>query len=334
MSKSIIPILALFLAVASCGSSSKKNDATDAQSAAQPRQVTVPVFDADSAYSYVAAQTEFGPRVPGTEAHARCADYLVAKFKEFGAEVVTQDMELVRYDGVGIRGRNIIASYGGENRKRVMLCAHWDSRPWADNDADAANHHKHIDGANDGASGVGVLLEIARHLSQQSPAIGIDIVLFDAEDSGTPRFDNAAYDEESWCLGSQYWARAPHKSGYSARYAILLDMVGARDAVFYREGFSENYAHTVVDKIWKKAADLGYAALFVDEPCGYLTDDHVPVNQIARIPCVDIIHYDPNNEESGFGDFWHTVDDNIAIIDKSTLAKVGTVVLNVIYSEK
>lgn len=324
----IFPILFAMMCSVSCGNTKKEAKSEDKVET----KVNVPAFNADSAYSYVERQVAFGPRVPNSKGHKECGDYLVAKLKSFGAQVTTQEFEVNRYDGQLMKARNIIASFDSDNTKRVMLCAHWDTRPWADNDPDKANYHTAIDGANDGASGVGVLLEIARLISQDKPEVGIDIILFDAEDSGTPRFYEGQYDDRTWCLGSQYWALNPHKSSYNARYAILLDMVGAADAAFYREGFSDDYASTVVDKIWKKAAELGYGNIFVNSSAGYITDDHVPVNEIARIPCVDIIHNNPTAE--GFGDFWHTVNDNMQGIDRGMLHNVGTVVMNVIYSEK
>lgn len=322
----IYSLLVLVVCGMSCGNSQKQEKNTETQQSA-----TVPVFNGDSAYAFVSEQVGFGPRVPGTDGHKACYEYLYGKFKSYGAEVSVQNFQVNRYDGVLMDAKNIIASFDPENVKRVMLCAHWDTRPWADND-DEENHYKAIDGANDGASGVGVLMEIARLVSVTKPEVGVDIILFDAEDSGTPRFYKGEYDEQSWCLGSQYWAYNPHKTGYNARYGILLDMVGAKDAVFCKEGFSSDYAGSIVNKIWKKAAELGYAHIFSDQCCGYITDDHVPVNEIARIPCVDIIHNDPGT--GGFGDFWHTVNDNMDGIDKDMLFKVGTVVLNVIYSEK
>lgn len=325
----MMPLLLAAVVALSCGNSkSKQSDAAESI----PAQVIVPAFDADSAYSYVKSQVDFGPRVPGSSAHKACADWLIGKLSSCGAQMHVQRAQLQRYDGEMIDAVNIIASFDPDNMKRVMLCAHWDSRPWADHDDDAANHRKPILGANDGASGVGVLLEIARLITLNKPEIGVDIILFDAEDSGTPSFDSENYDDASWCLGSQYWAHNPHKQGYTARYGVLLDMVGAKDAVFYREGFSSDYASAVLDKVWGKAAELGYSHLFVNDYSSYINDDHVPVNQIARIPCIDIIHNNPTT--TGFGEFWHTVNDDMSVIDKEMLSVVGTVVLNVIYSEK
>ena len=319
----------LTLGLSACGGS-KKAQTSEAETAVQ-----VPAFNADSAYLYVKQQTDFGPRTPGSRAHDLCGDYLAARLEAFGAKVYNQRADLTAYDGRTLKARNIIGAYKPESKRRVMLCAHWDSRPWADNDPDKSKHHTPILGANDGASGVGVLLEIARQLQQQAPAIGIDIIFFDMEDSGTPQFaETLADDSHTWCLGSQYWSRTPHVEGYNARYGILLDMVGARGSTFLKEGVSMQYAPQIVKKVWKTARKLGFEAYFVDENGGYVNDDHGPVNEIARIPCIDIINCDLNAELSSFGNFWHTEDDNMDIIDRATLQAVGQTVLHVIYNEK
>lgn len=325
--------LSLLLVVAACSNKNTVKGKTGNVSAVETT-VAVPKFNADSAYRYVEAQTMFGPRVPGTDGHKACGDYLAAKLKEFGASVTEQTFEAYRYDGVKMNGRNIIGSYDPDNRKRILLCAHWDTRPWADRDADEKNYHTPISGANDGASGVGVLLEIARLLSKEKPQVGIDIIFFDAEDSGTPDFDLQNYDENSWCLGSQYWAANKHVDGYNARYGILLDMVGAACATFYKEGFSMEYASAIVNKVWKKAMELGHSSAFLAERGTYLTDDHLPVNRTANIPCINIVHTNSVNSGGSFGEFWHTVNDNMAVIDKNMLGIVGETVTHVIFSEK
>ena len=296
--------------------------------------VKVPEFDADSAYQYIKSQVDFGPRVPNTKEHVACGEYLANELARHGAQVVNQFADLTAYDGTILKARNIIGSYNPESKKRVLLFAHWDTRPWADNDDKTANHHTPILGANDGASGVGVLLEIARLINEQEPAIGIDLIFFDAEDYGTPQFHKGRHEEDTWCLGSQYWARFPHVAGYNARFGILLDMVGGKGATFYREGFSNQYAKSVVKKVWNKANELGFGNYFINEDGGLVTDDHLYVNRIARIPSIDIIPNDESNEKSSFGSFWHTIDDNMDIIDKSTLKAVGQTVLAVIYNEQ
>lgn len=317
------------LLLVSCGGGAAKKT-TIKESVESP--VTVPQFNADSAYSFVNAQVAFGPRVPNSAEHRACADWLEAKLRSYGAEVVAQNIELTAYTGERLNARNIIAQFQPQKRKRVLLCAHWDSRPWADADPDPANHRKPILGANDGASGVGVLIEIARLLSQHPTEVGIDIVLFDAEDYGTHASEEATVDN-SWALGSQYWARLPHKQPYNARYGILLDIVGAPGSRFYREGISEQYASSIVDKVWNRAASLGYADTFINSKGGYVTDDHLYINHYMHIPCIDIINHDANSE-SGFGPYWHTMKDDMDWISAETLKIVGETVLAVIYNEK
>ena len=318
--------LSMAVVTFSCCTQKKAVTITDAETT----PVVVPAFDADSAYAKVAAQVAFGPRVPGTDAHRACGEWLTNELQRQGAVVTVQEANLKAYNGDVLPSRNIIGSYNTDMRKRVLLCAHWDSRPWADSDPDVSLHHTPILGANDGASGVGVLLEIARLLHQQAPTIGIDIIFFDSEDYGQHE-DDADYQENTWCLGSQYWARKAQREGYSARYGILLDMVGAPDARFHKEGLSQHYASTIVDKVWRTAHMLGFGEYFPMTDGSYVTDDHLPLNQTAKIPCIDIVPYD---DEYGFGQYWHTVNDNLDWISPTTLRAVGQTVLHVIYNEK
>jgi len=300
--------------------------------------VVVPEFNADSAYQYIQEQVDFGPRVPNTPAHVAAGEYLAQKLDEFGARVTNQYVDLTAYNGTILKARNIIGSYNPENKKRILLFAHWDSRPWADNDPDPKNRQTPVIGANDGASGVGVLLEIARQINKEAPRLGIDIAFFDAEDYGAHQDITSI--SESWALGSQYWARYPHVADYNARFGILLDIVGGKQSTFYREGYSERYAPNINKKVWKAAKELGYSAYFIDERTGGVTDDHLPVNEIARIPSIDIIatFVDPDHplysDNTSFGNFWHTVHDDMSVIDKGTLKAVGQTVLKVIYNEK
>lgn len=318
------------IALAACGSSNKKQ--AESTETAEQVTVNVPTFDADSAYHYTERQTLFGPRVPNSAAHRACGEYLAKQLEQFGAKVYNQHAELMAYDGTILKARNIIGAYNPEEKKRVLLCAHWDSRPYADA-GEEKNFRTPIDGANDGASGVGVLLEIARQMQRQKPTIGIDIVLFDAEDYGTPEFYEGRREENTWCLGSQYWGRIPHVSNYTARFGILLDMVGGKNAAFYYEGFSKRTAHNPMKKIWDTAHRLGFNKFFIKENGGEVTDDHVYVNMLRQIPCVDIIDFDPNTD-TGFNHTWHTVNDNMEHIDRATLQAVGQTVMTVIYNER
>lgn len=293
---------------------------------------SVPTFCADSAMHTLKAQCAFGPRIMNSEAHDKCGEYIAQKFRDYGAEVTLQQADARGWDGTVYHMTNIIASVNPKAASRILICAHWDSRPWADNDPDEKNHKTPILGANDGASGVSVMLELARQLQLKQPAIGVDFICFDAEDCGVPTWANQD-DDNSWCLGSQYWSANPHKANYKPRYGVLLDMVGGQGATFYQEGFSKRYAQNIVNKVWQAARDAGYAGYFPMEDGGYVTDDHVPMNEVARIPTVDIIPYYPNGNSS-FGPTWHTVNDTPENIDAATLNAVGQTMMQLIYQEK
>ena len=293
--------------------------------------IEAPCFDADSAYTYVKMQTDFGARVPNSDAHRQCAAYLVLKMLQFCDTVIVQKFTAVTYDGKHLQCQNIIASFSPKQKNRILLGAHWDSRHIADHDPNSENRHLPIDGADDGASGVGVLMEVARQLHNKKSNIGVDIIFFDAEDYGTPQSENLPGDW--WCLGAQYWAKHKHQPDYKAQYGILLDMVGAANATFYHEGYSSHYAQLFVSKIWGKAYQLGYGNYFINNQAHYITDDHYYINSIAKIPMVDIIHQDKSSN-TGFSPHWHTLQDNIYVIDKQTLEVVGKTVLATLYEEK
>ncbi|PWK23020.1 peptidase M28-like protein [Arcicella aurantiaca] len=291
-----------------------------------------PDFKADSAFAYVKAQVDFGPRVPNTKAHKACGDYLVAKLKQFGCEVISQDFVATKYDGTKMNARNIIGSINPSAPKRILLTAHWDSRSVADKDTKDKNSP--IDGANDGGSGVGVLLELARTIQQatQKPNVGVDIIFFDVEDHGEPEDYKGEHKPESWGLGSQYWAAHKHKENYTAYYGILLDMVGGKGAVFPHEGTSMQYAPMIVRNIWDIASRLGYSTTFIDADGGGLTDDHTAVNDVGKIQMIDIVELHPNSPET-FWKYHHTHGDNLSNIDKNTLKAVGQTVLSTLYQE-
>lgn len=327
MFKKITIISLVVLTIFSCDN--KQNSKPAAQPAPQVKQVVIPDFNADSAYNYVAKQLEFGPRVPGSEAHKQCAEWFIDFFNDKADTVYVQDFRTRLYNGNGIDGKNIIAAFNPEAKKRILLAAHWDSRPFADHDPDEKNWNTPIDGANDGASGVGVLMEIARLMKETPTNVGVDIILFDLEDYGAPYYLNLMTNDD-WALGSQYWSKNPHIYNYRAYFGILLDMVGAPNAKFPKEYYSQQFAPALSNDVWRIAREIGYSDYFTNELGHPINDDHIYVNVHARIPMIDIIHLE-NNSESSFYPYWHTVKDNIEQIDPKTLGMVGDVVVNVIY---
>lgn len=324
--KKIISLLCLAGIMTACGTTKKQVD--------QEKETAVSIqFNADSAYQFCAAQCQFGPRTMNSEAHEQCVQWIQQKFEQYGYQIELQKADLRGYDGTTLKSTNIIAKSPTEKAERVLICAHWDSRPWADNDPNPDNWHTPVMAANDGASGVAVMLELAR-LIQQNDSLGIavDFICFDAEDWGIPQWDETGDGTDSWALGAQYWAEN-HNDKSRYQYAILLDMVGGQGAKFYQEGFSMMRASQVVEKVWRAAQAAGYGSFFPMKEGGYVTDDHVPVNDVAHIPCIDIINHYPDCPQSSFGPTWHTVNDDMQHIDRNTLQAVGQTLLQVIYSE-
>ncbi len=326
-------VLLTFIAFVSMGSgcNTTPSDKQSSNRVDKP-QLETPNFDADSAYWYIEKQVAFGPRVPNTPEHAKCANWLTSSMKRMGAEVFVQEAQVTAFDNSQLNIKNIIARFQPEKNNRVLLFAHWDTRPFSDHDPDPAKRNQPIDGANDGASGVGVLMEIGRQLGQHPTHPGIDIIFFDAEDYGQPDHLTLPYKPDTWCLGSQYWGKNPHQKNYYARFGILLDMVGAPNATFYQEQGSVDMAPRLVDHVWNVAAETGYSQYFIFRPGGRITDDHVYVNKYTKIPCINIIQFDPTSDSS-FGSFWHTQNDTMDNIDQNTLKAVGQTILEVIYRE-
>lgn len=290
----------------------------------------VPIFNKDSAYNYVAKQVSFGPRVPNTQAHKDCANWLVSEFKNMGLTVIEQDFVAKSYTGENLQSKNIIASINPQATNRILLCAHWDSRHIADHDDDPNRRNEAILGADDGGSGVGVLLEVGRTIAKDSLSLGVDLILFDSEDNGAP--SGVAGGADSWCLGSQYWGKNPHVAGYKARFGILLDMVGEKSPRFPMEGTSMQYAPNLTRKVWDLAHDMGMAMYFDKTAAQSITDDHLYVNQLTGIPTIDIINLE-GSKNGVFGPHWHTHGDTMDVISKNTLAAVGQLMLKVIYLE-
>lgn len=325
MKQCYLLLFSLLLLVA-CGETATKTKPVVDETVEKP-SVKIPAFNGDSAYIYVKNQVDFGPRVPGTKEHKACKEWLISKFESFGADVIAQDFTAKIYTGDKLASTNIIAQFNPKHKKRVILSAHWDSRMMAEMDKDAKKRDTPILGADDGASGVGVLVEMARIIKENPIDLGIDIILFDAEDQGE-RGPNSP--KENWCLGAQYWSKNFHKDNYKAKYGILLDMVGTKNPRFGKDGTSKQFASKIQDKVWKLARQMGYSNMFVNENTGAITDDHYFVNVIAGIPMIDIINQ-PLNSQTGFGPHWHTHNDDMQVINKNTLRSVGQVVAAAVY---
>ncbi len=305
----------------SCGEDSKEQTTTTQKP--QPAFAKAPVFNEDSAFIFIEQQLAFGPRVPNSKAQEKCAQWLKGKLESYGGVVQLQSFTARRHDGQSLKGYNVIASWAPEVKQRILLSAHWDSRHIADETEDS---RQAVPAANDGASGVAVLLEMARNFQANKPALGVDIIFWDAEDQGQEQ------DEESWCLGSKYWATNPHVAGYNATMGINLDMVGGVNTWFPQEQSSVYFAGAIVNKVWETAHALGYGEFFPFHNQGAVLDDHLYVNRIAGIPMIDIIARDLNGK--GFFEHWHTEVDDIQHISKPVLKAVGQTVTQVVYDAK
>lgn len=328
MKKTILLTLAALM-VAACHHSTD-NKSTDNQPAAiDYTKVATPDFNADSAYRFAAEQLAFGFRHPGTKGHEQCARYLATTMGRWCDTVIVQPFTTTLWDGQKVEGKNIIASLNPERDRRILLAAHWDSRQWADHDLDTNNWHRPLPGANDGASGIAVLMEMARTMSAMRPDVGVDFVMFDVEDQGIAEWAGR-YEDNTWCKGSQHWAKNPHRMFYQAEYGILYDMVGTDQPRFTKEEISMNFAQGLMNRLWNCAAGLGYGGIFVDELSGAILDDHLYVNQILRIPTIDIVQNSPN---CSFYPHWHTTGDNLDAINKETIRTVATVSMKVIYND-
>lgn len=314
---------ALLVLLVACTSEPNNTTETPKTTSVEKKNVTVPRFNRDSAYTFVEKQVSFGPRAPKTQAHTDCKNWMVGKLEAFGADVIVQEFPATLANGTELTGYNVIGQYNIDHPRRILLAAHWDTRAVADQDSERTNEP--ILGADDGGSGVGVLLEIARIIQENPIDLGIDIVFFDLEDQGKDG-------EYTWCLGSQHWAKNLHRPNYKPEYGILLDMVGSENARFPKEGYSVANANRILNKVWPLAQRMGYGNFFVDNRVHPVTDDHKMVMEFAKIPMIDIINL-PADTETRFGHYWHTHDDNMSVIDKKTLRAVGQVVTAVIYQE-
>ncbi|MFU8812700.1 MAG: M28 family peptidase [Balneolaceae bacterium] len=317
------PLLAVFcllLAAAACSRPSGAN----LQFEEQGRDV--PEFDGEQAYHWVEQQLAFGPRVPGTPEHVSTMEFLRDRLRDQAGRqaVFVQRFEQEVY-GEQLTMFNVLASFGLQHTDRIVLAAHWDTRPRAERDPERPQDP--LMGADDGGSGVAVLLELARIFAENPPPIGVDLILFDGEDYGEES------DLDHYFLGARHWGANPPVPGYSPRFGILLDMVGGRDAIFSKEGYSMQFAPNLVNEIWEIAAEKGHGNLFQDRRGGLVADDHMIVQRTTGIPMINIIHHTRRPDGSvEFAPWWHTHDDDIDIIDAATLQAVGDVLLELIYN--
>jgi Iap family predicted aminopeptidase len=313
----LVTIVLLF-SLAACGTR-QQEDSPQHVERVQP--VFVPQFDPTQAFRYLTTQTDFGPRNPGSAGHAACLRFMHKELHRFADAVSLQPFTASDYRGNSYRMTNVIASFNPAATDRILLSAHWDTRPWADDDPNPANRNTPILGANDGASGIAVLLEIARLLKQYPPPIGVDMVFFDGEDLGTQG------DNTHWALGSKYFARNMPE-GFRPRFGINIDMIGDANLEIPREPYSEQYAPHVVKLVFTIARQLNIPQ-FVDRPGRPVYDDHIPLNE-AGIPTANLIDFDYPDASNRY---WHTMEDTPDKCSPESLEAVGRVLLHIIYSK-
>ncbi len=290
-------------------------------------QVKVPKFNSALAFEHVEKQLSFGTRVPGSPTHKATREWMVETMKSYGWSVEEEHFTATVYTGKELPGTNIIAKYNPSAATRILLAAHYDTRHIAEKEKeDPSRKEDPIMGADDGASGVGVLMSLAKTIGESPLEIGVDIVFFDLEDYGDPDPQTDA-DAATWAIGSAHWAKNVDRN-YKPKHAILLDMVGAKNATFPQETYSRRLNPQLVNKVWKLAQDMGYGNYFVNEDRGGVNDDHMSVANYAGIPMIDIIH----KLDNGFGEYHHTHKDDIDIIDKRTMKAVGQVMTAVIFN--
>ena len=284
-------------------------------------EASVPSFRGQNAYAHLERIVSFGPRNPASDGHERCLSFIVTSLRACADDVQTQDFAHAGYDNETLHLSNIVAAFNPGSKERILLCTHWDTRPRAERDANPERWEEPILGANDGASGVAVLLELASLLRTQKPRIGIDLVFFDGEDYGLEG------DVPNYLLGSRHFAKTK-APGYVPRFGVLLDMVGDAQLEIRKEQYSLRFAPDIVDLVWKKAAELGYVQ-FIDEQGDLITDDHLPLNE-AGIRTIDLIDFAYPDESHRY---WHTHEDTPDKCSAESLEAVGTVITHIIYQQ-
>jgi hypothetical protein len=278
-------------------------------------------FSGKRAHQYLLRQTGFGPRGPGLAGHDRCLRFLQTELGGLAESVRNQEFAHTLKNGKSILLTNVIASFNPGAAHRILLSAHWDTRLWADKDPDVRNHTRPIAGANDGASGVAILLEIAQQLKAHPPSTGVDMIFFDGEDLGTTGIPG------SFCQGSRYFAKNKTQD-YQPRFGINIDMVGDRELTIYREQNSQRLAPQVLEQVFATARRLKITQ-FVDAQGAEVSDDHLPLNE-AGIPTINLIDFDYPDETNRY---WHTMSDTPDKCSAASLEAVGTVLLDIIYSQ-
>ena len=287
----------------------------------------IPKFDGENAYNQVAAQVKFGPRDPGSKAHEAALNYFQNELRKYSSDVELQSFTYPGYDSVTLHLTNVIAKFNSGNKNRIIFFAHWDSRPRAEHATKESLKDKPIPGANDGASGCGILLELARILKDNNINYGVDLIFLDGEDYGKE------HDLNNFCLGSKYFA-ANYPVDKLPAFGVLLDLVGDKQAVFEREGNSDKFAPTIVNLIWNAAQQIN-SPVFSQEGDGDIYDDHIPLNQ-AGLMTADIIDADLVGADTPVKrrNYWHSENDTMDNISKDTLQQLGDVLTYMIYSLK
>lgn len=316
--------LLLLLIIAGCKGDAGNKAAKSGSTGPAPAKIKIPKFDQDSAFAYVEKQLSFGTRVPGSAGHQAQLAWMVETLKGRGAKVYEQTFEAQFFDEDPVTATNVIASFNPDQKKRWILAAHWDTRLIAEKDKDEEKQDDPIMGADDGASGVAVLMEIARILENNPIDMGVDLIFFDAEDNGSQG------DDLSWCLGSQYWSKNLHKDNYDAEGGILVDLVGAKNNTYGYDTVSQAFAGNLQKAVWSLARGMGNTDIFKEYQIEVL-DDHYFVNRYAKIPMINIIGTPNYGEGSVFGPHHHTHADDLDVIDTRILKVTGQVVTAVTY---
>ena len=283
---------------------------------------SVPNFDENSAYQFLLDQCDFGPRNPGSEGYNNCKEYLIKTLDSYSDTVFTQPFVINDIDDMQYDLDNIIAQYNINSNSHLLLGAHWDTRPWADSDLNIEKHNQPIIGANDGASGVSVLLELAKIFHYNPPPIRVSIVLFDAEDMGRPGVP------KSYARGSQFFAK--NLPIEKPDEAIILDMIGDKELHIPIERYSYQQNKDLVKKLWSLANKLNLEA-FESRIVHTIYDDHVPLWQEAKIPAIDIIDF---NYPNRYSNYWHTLQDTPDNCSAQSLGQVGNLLVHYIYGSQ